>query len=232
MKDLLSLRGAITLLLLGIFAAAFFLTVSEVHFGTPDSEMGRLLFRKREGKYRSCKYCNLRVAGYRSLDTLGEIAVLFIAATGLSALLSVGKQGFSRTLEDSSLVLSTGCRALFPFILLLGVYLFVHGHLTPGGGFQGGAVIGSAFLLLHLGCPDSGISRIGTDLTESFSGLSFAIVGLVGLGIGGYFLYNFLPEGEIFSLFSAGILPLLYILIGLKVGAEFGGIINRMVEET
>jgi len=204
MKDLLSLRGAITLLLLGIFAAGFFLTVSEVRFGTPDSEMGSYYLENAKEGTGAANTVTSVVAGYRSLDTLGEIAVLFIAATGLSALLSVGKKGFSRSVEDSSLVLSTGCRALFPFILLLGVYLFVHGHLTPGGGFQGGAVIGSAFLLLHLGCPDRGISRIGTDLTESFSGLSFAIVGLVGLGIGGFFLYNFLPEGEIFSLFSAG----------------------------
>jgi multicomponent Na+:H+ antiporter subunit B len=54
----------------------------------------------------------------------------------------------------------------------------------------------------------------------------------LGLAVSGYFLFNFLPKGIPNSLFSAGILPLLYIAIGFKVGSELTGIIDGMLEES
>lgn len=59
---------------------------------------------------------------------------------------------------------------------------------------------------------------------ESFSGLFFVLIGLVGLAVGGSFLFNFLPAGTRYLLFSAGVIPLIYTAIGLKVGTELGGI--------
>ena len=56
--------------------------------------------------------------------------------------------------------------------------------------------------------------------------------GLAGLAAGGYFLFNFLPKGQLNHLFSGGVIPVIYIAIGFKVGAELAGIIDIMVEET
>jgi multicomponent Na+:H+ antiporter subunit B len=63
--------------------------------------------------------------------------------------------------------------------------------------------------------------------------LIFIVIGLIGLGIGaGYFLYNFLPKGEFNTLLSAGIIPIIYIAIGFKVGAELSKIIDLLMEES
>jgi len=171
------------------------------------------------------------VLGYRGFDTLGEVTVLFIAATGLAAVLRVKATSRDpRDAEPASLVVFTGCRFLFPLLLLFGTYVFVHGHLAPGGGFQGGAVIASAFLLVYLGCRGRTLNETGLRVAESLSGLVFVAVGLVGLAVGGAFLLNFLPTGSPYALFSAGIIPIVYVAIGLKVGSELGAIIDRLAE--
>ena len=173
------------------------------------------------------------VLNYRGFDTLGEVTVLFLAAIGLVAVLATLKKKEKRKIEPSSLILRTGCRFLFPLILLFGAYIFIHGHLTPGGGFQGGAIIASAFILVYLGCRGRRISKTWSSITESLGGLIFVIIGLVGLAVGGhYFLSNFLPKGELNTLFSAGIIPIIYIAIGFKVGSELAGVIDNLMEES
>jgi multicomponent Na+:H+ antiporter subunit B len=68
---------------------------------------------------------------------------------------------------------------------------------------------------------------------ESLGGLVFIVIGLVGLAVGGhYFLSNYLPKGEVNSLFSAGVIPMIYIAIGFKVGSELAGVIDHLVEES
>jgi len=121
---------------------------------------------------------------------------------------------------------------LFPLILVFGSYIFIHGHLTPGGGFQGDAIIASGFLLVYLGCRERRISRVASNLAESLGGLTFVVVGLFGLVFGGYFLLNFLPKGTVNALFSAGIIPIIYIAIGFKVGSELASIIDNLIEES
>ncbi|RKX92806.1 MAG: cation:proton antiporter, partial [Spirochaetes bacterium] len=125
-----------------------------------------------------------------------------------------------------------GSRLLFPLILLFGAYIFVHGHLTPGGGFQGGAIIASGFLLMYLAFPKQRINKKTSGLAESLSGLIFVGIGLLGLVFSGYFLTNFLPKGIPNTLFSAGIIPIIYIAIGFKVGFELTGIIDDLLERS
>jgi len=143
---------------------------------------------------------------------------------------SGGKE--TRKIEPAGLVLYTGCRLLFPLILIFGSYIFIHGHLTPGGGFQGGAIIASGFLLIYLGCRERRISKIASKLAESLGGLVFVVIGLLGLLFGGHFLINFLPKGTANTLFSAGIIPIIYIAIGFKVGSELTGIIDNLIEKS
>jgi len=171
------------------------------------------------------------IANYRSLDTLGEVTVLFLAATGLGAVLYTNKKKERNFIVDEgSLILKTGIKILFPLLILAGAYIFIHGHLTPGGGFQGGAVIATAFLLKFLADREYELAEHKLKIVEVIAGISFVGLGLYGLYTDGSFLSNFLETGTIGTLFSAGIIPLIYVSIGLKVGAELTSIISNLIE--
>jgi multicomponent Na+:H+ antiporter subunit B len=89
------------------------------------------------------------VVTYRGLDTLGEVTVLFIAATGVGLLLKRREEAAAiPEKRPASELVQTGSLFLVSVIVLFGVYIFVNGHLTPGGGFQGGAVIASGAVAL------------------------------------------------------------------------------------
>lgn len=164
------------------------------------------------------------VTDYRGFDTLGEVTVLFISIIGVAILL------FSMNgpmLTEPSLVVKTGNTYLLPIIMLVGAYVFVHGHLTPGGGFPGGTIIATGFLLMLLGMNAGKTGSKLLKVIESLAGLCFIGTGFAGFIIKGSFLQNFLPQGSIGSLFSAGFIMLIYIFIGIKVAAELsGGVLN------
>jgi multicomponent Na+:H+ antiporter subunit B len=176
------------------------------------------------------------VITYRGLDTLGEVTVLFISAAGASLLLrrrrdkqADGK--ISRQYAESSEIVQTTLSILFPIILLFGVYIFINGHLTPGGGFQGGAVIASAILFFMLARPNDSLSHMMLMRIESLSGFTYVMLGLLGVILAGGFLDNrVIPLGDFGSLFSAGLIPLINVLIGLKVGSELGNLLQKFKE--
>lgn len=173
------------------------------------------------------------VVTYRGLDTLGEVTVLFLASTIVGLVLALGRkqEKSRRALLPAGELLTTGTRFLAPLIMLLGVYVFVNGHLTPGGGFQGGAIIASGALLLLLADPLKQFSHGLIATVESFAGIFYVVIGLLGLFLAGGFLDNrFLPTGALGALFSAGAIPLIYSLIGLKVGAELSSMLANLAE--
>jgi len=173
------------------------------------------------------------VVTYRGLDTLGEVTVLFLSAAIVGLVLAHRRrpEGPRRAGPPVGELLTTGARLLAPLILLLGVYVFVNGHLTPGGGFQGGAIIASATLLLLLSDPLRRFSHRLIGVVESLAGTLFVALGLLGLLLAGGFLDNrFLPLGNLGDLFSAGAIPLIYSLIGLKVGAELSSLLADLSE--
>ena len=171
------------------------------------------------------------VADYRSFDTLGEVTVLFVSSLGVALLLGGKKQKRLELNFHPNFMLRVGSRALFGIILMTGVYIAIHGHLTPGGGFPGGAMIASSMLLLYLADDEFRAKIKGFKMLESFAGTAYVLIGLTGLLLGGYFLENLLDNGVIGDLFSAGIIPIVYVLIGLKVGSEISGIIDNFLTE-
>ena len=172
------------------------------------------------------------IVTYRGLDTLGEVAVLFIAAAGVGFFLRREGKNEKTTRRGSSQILQSGTAFLFPLILVFGVYIFIHGHLTPGGGFQGGVIIASGMVLLLLSSVSTKINENVLHLVESLSGASYIAIGILGLVLATGFLDNrFLDLGEFGTLMSAGAIPLIYSFIGLKVGAELVGIINNMQKD-
>lgn len=119
-----------------------------------------------------------------------------------------------------SLIVKTVTRLTVWLILIYGIYIILHGHVSPGGGFAGGVIIALSFIHLMLAYGKEAVlqktSKEFLELWESAGALAFLTIALLGL-TGGYFFRNFLPAGEPFSLFSAGTIPLNNIAIGLKV---------------
>ena len=170
------------------------------------------------------------VVTYRGLDTLGEVTVLFIATAGVGFFLRRDKgKSTNKKKRDASEILISGSDVLLPLIFLFGAYIFIHGHLTPGGGFQGGVVIASGIVLLMLSNVSLKLNHLVLHFVESLSGASYVALGLFGLILAGGFLDNrFLPLGQFGNLFSAGAIPIIYSLVGLKVGSELTGILENM----
>jgi multicomponent Na+:H+ antiporter subunit B len=159
---------------------------------------------------------------------------LFLSAAAVGLLLGLsaktaGTEGQPKESKtEASELVQTTVEYLLPIIFLFGAYIFINGHLTPGGGFQGGAVIASGIMLLFLGLPHAKLRHTLLGLLESLSGFSYVVVGLLGLVLAGGFLDNrFLSLGEYGQLFSAGAIPLIYIFIGLKVGTELSAVLEN-----
>ena len=176
------------------------------------------------------------IVTFRGLDTLGEVTVLFLTAAIVALVLHSDTVRSARPVQSvrgwpAGELLQTGTRLLVPLIVLFGAYVFINGHLTPGGGFQGGAILASAVLLLLLADPARRFGHQAISRIESISGLFYIAIGVLGLFIAGGFLDNrILPLGEFGSLLSAGAIPLIYVLVGLKVGAEFSSIMASLSE--
>lgn len=171
---------------------------------------------------------------YRAFDTLGEVAVLFMVAAGVGLLLGAGPKpdGPVEAEQDAtaaqSEIVRNGADILVPLIALFAAYIVVHGHLGPGGGFQGGAVAASCILLLVLAKPEYRVKFARLSVLESLAGLLIVLVGIAGIVFSGGFLDNrVLPLGEFGTLFSAGAIPVLSVLLGAKVGCELSVIIGR-----
>ncbi len=173
------------------------------------------------------------VVNFRGFDTLGEVTVLFLAVTVLGSVLYKKRHavGERSVLFNASSIVTAGSKLLFPAIILLGAYVFIHGHLSPGGGFQGGVIIATGFLLMLLAYENYSVSHTALSIVESLAGITFAGVGLLGFMHGGTFLQNFLPAGVLNNLFSGGIIPIIYIAVGFKVAAELTGVIYTVLNE-
>ena len=220
------------LLLIG-FIYVFFIIVSNIEDKTALTGVGKqYVERSSEKELGAMNIVTAIIVTYRGLDTLGEVAVLFIAATGIAVLLRRKKKPIANANKrKSSEILITGSRLLVPIMIMFGVYIFLNGHLSPGGGFQGGAVIASAIMLLFLALIEYGIKHKVFGWIESLSGFLYIFVGVLGiylLGNSNFLDNRFLPLGEFGSILSAGAIPVIYTLIGLKVGTELASIIDNM----
>ncbi|MGA1843159.1 MAG: MnhB domain-containing protein [bacterium] len=139
----------------------------------------------------------------------------------------------------TSLVIQTVTRMMIPFLLMFGLSVMAHGHLTPGGGFQGGVIIGASFILLGLAFnKDEGRRAVpeGKIKCLASSGiLVYMIVGLVGIVAGYSFLanrsINFPPVGELGGLFSGGTLMWINIGVGITVSGVAIELFYAFLEE-
>ena len=127
---------------------------------------------------------------------------------------------------DMGVTVKTVTRWLKGPILLFGIYLVLYGHITPGGGFGGGVVIASAFILITLASGERAslhlFSKGVASRLDSIGLLMFLVLGWLGTGwAGSYFFSNFVntPEAAQFTLLSGGIMPMANIALGIKVAS-------------
>ena len=140
-----------------------------------------------------------------------------------------------------SKIVRTITRLVTPAILVYGLYVIMHGHVTSGGGFQGGAVFASATGLLIVAFGSERVMQfIKIDhLTTLASGGALLFVGLAFAGLGTAFFYNFLVGSSLFGhvpafgpshedLWTGGVIPLMNIAVGMNVIAGLSAIMLVM----
>ena len=178
---------------------------------------------------------------FRGYDTLGESIILLTAGLVVLLVFGRGRLGGKRRMSQNSVILKLIALPIAIFVSCMGIMTILGGHITPGGGFQGGAMItaGVIMCLLVYGLDKSPInfSHDFVDIVESFGVLVYIGLGLAGLFFAGAFLYNVgtdlsgvVPEfvRTIFhypDITNAGIVPYLNIVVGLKVFVGLSAIV-------
>ncbi len=110
-------------------------------------------------------------------------------------------------------------------VFLYGIYVIIHGHLTPGGGFAGGVIMAGSFIFLILAFGSDFIhltkEESGSTLYENLATLIVVFLAFSGILFGAkVFFLNWLPKGTVGELVSAGTLPLYNIFVGIEVASS------------
>jgi multicomponent Na+:H+ antiporter subunit B len=170
----------------------------------------------------------------RAFDTLGEEFILFASVLGVVLILREmrGEQerpsqheGEEHTFSGASEALRALSLVVIPALLAIGVYIVVHGQLTPGGGFQGGVILAAGPLAVFLAGRYLRMKIVAphtlVEIGEAAGAAGYVMIGLGGLVISGVFLKNFLPLGATGHLLSGGQLDLASVAVGLEVSGAF-----------
>ena len=171
---------------------------------------------------------------YRAFDTLGEEFILFTAVTGLALLLRPlqGEQECDppeadpdRQVPPKSDVVRWLCLLLIGLTNVFGLYVVLHAHLTPGGGFQGGALLGTACLLVFLAADYAVFHKVAPktwmDIADAAGAGGYALIGIGSLLAGGAFLQNMMRLGKTGELLSGGMILPINCAVGLEVAGGF-----------
>jgi multicomponent Na+:H+ antiporter subunit B len=182
---------------------------------------------------------------FRGFDTLGEEFILFAAVVGVASLLRNLRgerdarphdDAAGRRVRETSVAVSVIGLLLVGPTVLVGLYVVLHGHQTPGGGFQGGVILATALLLVYLSDRYVTLKRVGPmaliEFAEALGAASLAILGFAGLLAGGAYLENTLPLGTAGDLLSAGTIPLGNMAVGLAVTGGFAFMLSEFLEQT
>ncbi len=174
----------------------------------------------------------------RGIDTLGEEVILLGSVIGVATLLRPAKGERRRRGLTGGRILELTKFAGFQMLgvtVLIGLDVVAHGHLTPGGGFQGGVVLATALHLLYVAGRYRALERVRPlplfELGEAAAASAFAGLGLAGLAVLGGFLANLWPGGTFGQLFSAGTVPLLNIAVGIEVASGVVVLLAKFLEQ-
>jgi multicomponent Na+:H+ antiporter subunit B len=174
----------------------------------------------------------------RGLDTFGEEAILLASVIGATALLRPGKDERRRKPPDAGRMLFATRLAgyvLLPVTLVIGADVVVHGHLTPGGGFQGGVILATGLHLVYVAGSYPALRRLRAtswyEYGEAVGMGAVVALGIAGLVAGAGFLANILPTGQFGALVSAGTVPLFSVAIGIEVASGIVVLLAGFLEQ-
>jgi multicomponent Na+:H+ antiporter subunit B len=185
------------------------------------------------------------VFDYRGIDTVGEELILFAAVMGVTLLLRRQREEHERSprdladdrsLESTSNPIALVCLGLVAPMIVLGAYVVIHGHISPGGGFQGGVVLATGATLVYLTgnyVAFRALSPVALlDFGESSGAGGFVAAGLIGLFTGHAYLTNTLPLGVSGTILSAGLIPIVNAFVGIAVATGTVFIVFEFLEQT
>jgi multicomponent Na+:H+ antiporter subunit B len=218
-------------------------------FGHYRGPYGKVLAKVAVPERKATDVVSSTTFDYRGFDTLGEEMILFVAALGLVVLLreqrgeehededldddEEGLEGRARRTSDALRILGLG---LVGPTVVLGVYIVTHGHLTPGGGFQGGVILATALLIVYLAGRYAAMRHVSPmpvlEAGEAGGAAAFALIGLGGLIIAGIYMKNFIDPGTPKMLLSGGFIPLLNISVGLEVAGALALAFTEFLDQT
>lgn len=216
------------------------ITVSYLpEFGNPDNPVNNEVSKRYiEQGIQETGAVNIvtgMILDYRAFDTFGESHVLFIAVSCVFIILRLGI-GKEKNIEDEKAkeaendrllepkndkILQKAAFFLVPIIFIFGIYVILFGHLSPGGGFSGGAIIGAGLILY--------LDAYGFQKTERFFTLkTFRVVSLAGLltyaaaksysfFTGANHIKSIIPLGIPGHILSSGLILVLNICVGAVV---------------
>ena len=172
------------------------------------------------------------ILDYRAFDTLGESHVLFIATCTVLILLRIDKKKGKDSIAEreandriyepkNDVILQTVARILVPPIIIFGIYVILWGHLGPGGGFSGGAVIGAGLILYLNAFGFAKTERFFTAKTYkwmSFGALAcYALAKSYSFYTGANEIHSVIPLGTPGAILSSGLILILNICVGIVV---------------
>ena len=231
-------RLASVILCLTLIAVLLWTVVYLPKFGEPDNpinnEVSARYIEKGVEETGATNFVTGMILDYRAFDTFGESCVLFIAATCVQVLLrledsgSREKQKKKRAEENdriyepkNDLILQKVSCVLVPLLFIFGIYIILNGHLSPGGGFSGGAVIGSGLILYLNAFGFKKTERFFTDRTFrriTLAALTFyCLAKSYSFFTGANHLESGIPLGTPGAILSSGLILPLNICVGLVV---------------
>ena len=215
------LSAAVTLVL----AAVFLVVALELPaFGDPSApalnEVSERYLERGAEETGAVNAVTGMILDYRAFDTFGESAVLFAAASSTILLLNSPRRHLCTFRGPDQLTSLLG-RSLLPVILLFGIYVVLNGHLSPGGGFSGGAVLGAGLILASLVLGEERMEQLlpsrRTTVLTAVCLLAYGVMKGYSFFTGGNHVGWDVPKGTPGELFSGGLILPLNICVGIIV---------------
>lgn len=212
-------------------------------FGDPGSitnnEVGQRYLEQGIEETGAINFVAGMILDYRAFDTFGESNVLFMAVIAVLMLLQRDKKNISAAedqemaedevfdSQDSKLILKKGAKCLAPVVILYGIYVVLNGHLSPGGGFSGGSIIGAGLILYSAA---NGQKKMQTFFTiKTLTRISVVCL-LTYCGCKSYSFFTGanhvgweIPKGTPGAILSSGFILPLNICVGLVVACTMYG---------
>lgn len=171
---------------------------------------------------------------YRLFDSLFEAGILIVAVSGVMWIsqheIEEKNATFMFDKQKTPNLFVTFSRLVYPLMLGFGIYVIVNGHVSPGGGFQGGAIVATAILILYY-IDINKTTNVATILTiEKILFILIVLIGSVGLITRGEVFTNFFTLSTSTNLKSIYLIAL-NILIGTKVALGMVAIFTAFLKE-